>query len=273
MQSQTASKEVNLIQMKNNYEIIRFDFANFLQISNDFELEEIVFEEYEIYIKKIQNLDSDETNILMNNIIEIAIINNPSLKITSTSTQINQKALRIAQGNFLPSINLSYSQNWKKTNLDDTYNNQGTIMLNASIPIFPIFDNYAGVKQAKYDLIESEYNYRTSEDAIILMIKQALYNLIASAKSVYSSKIALDYAEETYKQMEIRFKNNLINSSDLLDAEVLLTFTKNQYIISFYNFLRAKSLLMQQIAIIDNDEFWNLLELLEGDKNYENYEE
>jgi hypothetical protein len=46
----------------------------------------------------------------------------------------------------------------------------------------------------------------------------------------------------------------------MTDAEVLLTTSENQYTTAFYNFLRAKSSLMQQMGIQNENKFWSLIE-------------
>ena len=246
--------------MQNLYEISKLDLANFLQIDSDFDLAEVSFGTYQKNLEKVQSLDASQIAELEQQIGKIGMEKNPALKMSETSTEMSRKSYKIARGDFLPSLNLSYNKSWSKSNLDDDYEGSGTLALSASIPIFPLYDNYADLQKAKYDIKKAEYNEQGAKDGINLLIKQSLYNLIAAAKTVSSAKIALDYAAETYNQMDIRFKNNLINSADILDAEVLLTSTKNQYTTSFYNFLRAKSSLMLQLGIQDENQFWNLME-------------
>ena len=228
----------------------------------DFEVLKVSFDSYQANLEKIQQLNANQISQLEQRVAEIGMGKNPTLKISKISTEMSKKSYKITCGNFLPNINLSYTKSWSKSNVDNDYKDSGTLMLNASIPIFPIYDNYAELQKAKYEVKKAEYNEQAAKDGVNLLIKQSLYNLIASAKTVYSAKIALDYAMETYNQMEIRFKNNLINSADILDAEVLLTYTQNQYTTSFYNFLRAKSSLMQQLGIQDEKQFWSLINTL-----------
>ncbi len=75
---------------------------------------------------------------------------------------------------------------------------------------------------------------------------------------VYSAKIALDFAEETYEQMFVRYENNIISSQDLLDVEILLTSSRNQYINSYYDFLRAKSSLLNQMGEKNENKLFKL---------------
>lgn len=259
MQAERATKEVTLIQTNNLYEISRIELANFLRIPSDYTTEELSLEVYETYLNKLKNISLEEINKLVDEIISIGIEQNPYLEMASLSKSVNKKSLQIATGEFLPSINLSYNKTWDKYNIEDEFNSQGNLMLSVSIPIFPIVDNVANLSKARYDLKQSEYSYHSIESKIKLALESSLLNLISSAKSVYSSKIALEYAEETFKQMEERFKNNVITATDLLDAEVLLTTSRNQYTTSFYDFLRAKSSLLQQMGVEAENILWSLI--------------
>ncbi len=75
---------------------------------------------------------------------------------------------------------------------------------------------------------------------------------------VHSAMIALDFAEETYEQMSVRYQSNIISSQDLLDVEILLTSSRNQYINSYYDFLRAKSSLLNQMGEKNENKLFKL---------------
>ncbi len=259
MQAERATKEVALIQTDNLYEISRIELANFLRIPSDYTTEELSLEAYEAYLNNLKNISLEGIDKLVDEIISIGIEQNPHLKMASLSKSVNKKLLQIAAGEFLPSINLSYNKAWDKSNIEDEFSSQGNLMLSVSMPIFPIVDNNANLSKARYDLKQSEYSYYSIESEIKLALESSLLNLISSAKSVYSSKIALEYAEETFKQMEERFKNNVVTATDLLDAEVLLTTSRNQYTTSFYDFLRAKSSLLQQMGVEAENILWSLI--------------
>jgi outer membrane protein TolC len=260
IQSETASKEVGLIQKRNLYEISRIELANFLQISNDFFLEKVLIDEYETRISSIQKLDLDKINELVDNIISIGIEKNPSLRASSLNKSIYKKNIHLTYGEFLPAINFSYSKSWGKYDYEDDFNeNSGNISLNASLPIFPVADNILGLSQAKIDMKKSKYSYNSTEDNIRLALRSNILNLVSKAKSIYSAKIALDYAEETFKNTEAYFKNNTVTTTDLLDAENLLSSSKNQYITNYYEFLQSKSSLLQQMGVDDENVLWILI--------------
>ena len=252
LQSQKASKEVSMIQIENLYSISKIDLANFLQFSPDYTVETISLDLYETYLNNIQSLDPVQVKELISEVIEISKEKNPSLKMAELSKAINKKSVIMASGNFLPSLNLSYSKTWEKYDYQNDYKDSERLMLIASVPIFPIADNATEFAKAKHDYKKSYYDYRSAEDGIELGLKSSVLNLVASARSVYATKKALEFAEETYLQMEERFRNNLITTSNLLDVEVMLTSSRNQYTKSIYDFLRTRSSLLQLMGVEDD---------------------
>ena len=253
LQSQKASKEVSLIQIENLYSISKLALANFLQISPDYTLETISLDSYKTYLNNIQSLDPAQVKELISEVIDISKEKNPSLKMAELSKAMNKKSVLMAGGNFLPSLNLSYSKTWEKYDYQDDYEDSERLMLIASVPIFPIADNAVEFVKAKHNYKKSYYDHRSAEDGIVLGLKNSVLNLVASARSVYATKKALEFAEETNLHMEERFRNNIITTSNLLDAEVMLTSSRNQYTKSVYDLLRARSSLLQLMGVEDEN--------------------
>ena len=251
LQSELAGKEVSLIQIENLYQISLLELANFLQIEKVNELAEIPIETHQPTLDKLSSKSLSELDEMIDKIINIGESSNPSLKISEISVNTNKKSLLMAGGNFLPSVNLQYSNNWLKYDFQDDYNESGQLGINLSIPIFPLVDNGLGVAKANHYLKQSKYTLEMVSDGIKLSLQSSLINLVAAAKTVRSSKLAMEYSKETYGQMKERFIHGVITANDLLSAEVMFTSAQNQYTSSFYNFLRAKSTLQLVMGIED----------------------
>lgn len=252
LQSEKASKEVSLLQIENLYMISLIDLSNFLQLPEINTLQEIDMTEQQYVLKYLQKSTSEQIDQLIMDILKTGRESNPVLKISDLAIKSSQKSLLLAAGKFLPSLNLQYSRNWLKYDFEDDYNDSGQLGLYISLPIFPVFDNGLEVAQAKYQLKQSRYKFTAAEGNIELALKSAVLNLVTAAKSVLSSQLALDYAEETYLQMQERFSNGLISSNELLSAEIMFTSAQNKYVTSTYDYLRARSALRLQTGIEDN---------------------
>jgi outer membrane protein TolC len=259
METESVNKEISDIQQSNLMEISKIDFANYLQIDSDFELLPVKYEDYTFEIEKIRSMDKAAYESIMSKIVAYGLKNNASIKISEESCDISKKSLLMAEGNFLPSVNLSYMNDWSKYDTGDDYLDNQTIALVASIPIFPIVDNAANLKGAYHNNKRSKYSNQSTKNSIELMLRRSLLTFMTTAKSVKSAYLSLSLSNQTYEQMEERFKANMISSTEILDVEVLLESSKLQFTASFYDYLNAKSQLKRYLGITDADEFNSLI--------------
>ncbi|HDS09612.1 MAG TPA: TolC family protein [Firmicutes bacterium] len=248
VKSQAASKEVTVISRENQFKISKLALANYLQINEAFEVQSVPFESYENYINLFRDISPEAQARILDKLLSHGLENNPTIKMTEISSYINKMNVNIARSSLFPSANLSYSRRWDKADYEPEFTDQGVTMLTVSFPIFSITSNLSKINRAKNTLTESRLNEENIRESTQLQIKQQFYNMLTSARSVHSARLALEFAQETYEQTDIRYQSNMSSTKDLLDAELLLINTRNQYIISFYNFLRAKSLLLQLLG-------------------------
>lgn len=261
LKSDKASKNVSYLQAENRLQLSIQDLKNFLQIDKIGTLENVEISQYQKIIDLLNNQDLEQTEKMVEGLNRIALLQNPTLVITNLSQSTSKKGVWMAAGNFLPSLNFSYTKNWLDTDLlqinpiapRGAFDNDPTetVMLNISLPIFPIVDNGLSLAKANYNLRKANYNADSAEDAVLLGIKNTFYTLILNAKTIDSANLAYEYAQETYKQMDERYKNGLITTNDLLSASVMLSSSRSQYTSSKYNFLKAQTSLLQQLGTDD----------------------
>ncbi len=259
VRSQTASKEITVISRENQLKINKLDLANYLQVDDNFEVERISFQEYEKQINKIKSLTPDKMEKILEELINHGLEYNPTVKISELNKEIKKNNVAIARSSLFPAANLAYSQKWDKADYEEDFDDQGVASLTVTLPIFSVTSNVSKLKQAKNNYEESKLDDDSVKDTVRLQIKQQFYNLVTAARSVHSSMLALEFAQETYDQMEVRYQNNMVSTQDLLDAELLLINTKNQNIISFYNYLKAKSALLQLLGEEDEAELFQYI--------------
>ncbi len=251
VQSQASSKEVAYIQSRSNYEISRRDIANFLHVSSDFTLEPVDFSLIDTFVEQVSALDDAATAKIATRTVSLGLTKNPSLKISSATVKINELALAGLKQEFFPSVNLSFTNSWDKSDLEQQYTYQGVITLYGSLPLFPIIDTLDEVRGSASSLEEARDTYESAKDEVVLSVQSAVYALVTAARSIDSSHQAAEYARETYEQMKTRFESGVVSSTDLLNTEILLTSAESQYTTARYNFLRAESSLMKQLGLRD----------------------
>ena len=90
-------------------------------------------------------------------------------------------------------------------------------------------------------------------------IEAAVLNLVSSAQQVKASRLALDYTLQSYEQLQERFRMNLISSTELLDAELMLSSARLAYTNAHYAYLKNRLALMQGIGLENEQELDTLI--------------
>ena len=263
MQSEKLSTELDLLNMHNAYELSKLDLANFIGIENSFEIEEFSFDGFESILAVINSLEPKNQQILEKKLIELAEKGNPSLLVSRIGINTAETVKLMAEGNFLPSLNLSYTYTWGNSNLVEDYSGSSTVALMASLPIFPLADNALDYQSAGYDLQSTKHTYETTQNAIILAIRSSFLNLITSAKAIESAKIGSEFAWETWHQTRERFEQGMVSANELLSIEVMVISSDNNYISARQKLLESISRLTMLLGMEDNEQLLNIINLEE----------
>ena len=245
--------------MQNLFETQMLDLANFLQVEELNKVQFIKNDEYEKLLSTLQAFELKTIKAKSKEIVEIGLSQNPTIKPLKLAVETGKKSVLMAGGNFLPSVNLSFSQNYTKYNYMDDYEESGTLALSASLPLFPILDNTSTLASAKHSLKKSEYTLINTKQSIKLALQNSFYTLVANAKSLTSAQLALEQAEETYQRMQNRFKSGLISANELISIQTMLLSTKNEYYTTFFDFLQSKSTLLQQMGLEKEEKLLSII--------------
>ena len=252
IEAEKTNKMVSVLQMKNLFQTSKMNLQNYLQIGTIGKIEPVDSTEYSTLLEVLQNLSLAEIDSISNGFVRYGMEHSPLIAMSNIAIGTSKKSLLMAGGNFLPSLNLSYSKNWVKYDFMSDYDNSESITLSASLPIFPIVDNVTSFTQAHHDLKRSQYDYRSTEDGVVIGIKGQFLNLVSYANSIIAAKASRAQASETYAQMQEYFAQGLISANELNATQTLYLSTQNQYVQSLYDFLGARSALLQQLGSEDD---------------------
>jgi len=248
IQAEKTNKIVSVLQMKNLYQTSKMNLLNYLQIGSIGTIEPIDSTEYSSLLQRLQNVSLAEIDSISNSFVQYGMEHSPAIAMSNIAVNTSKKSLVMAGGNFLPSVNLSYSKNWHKYDFMSDYDNSESITLSASLPIFPIVDNLTSFTQAHHSLKKSQYDYKYTEDGVVTGIKAQFLSMVSYANSILAARVSRTQAGETYAQMQEHFTQGMISANELNSAQTLYLSTQNQYVQSLYDFLGAKSALLQQIG-------------------------
>lgn len=260
-QSNLASKEVSALQADTALQIVLRDFANYLGSVQILMPEELSIANEQVLIDRLDAYDLTKTQLLSQKAMQIALQRNLGIKTLVKSVELSERAYSLAKGSFLPTLMLTGSRQYKENGFDRyEFSPSNQIMLNLSIPILPGLGNYASMQKAKEEARKTALENKTATDGIKLGLESAILTWISSAKQINSASLALAYSEEFYAQMQERFNQNMLSAKDLLDAELMLSAAKLAHSNAFFAYLKARSVMMQSLAIDNPNDLIGLLD-------------
>lgn len=252
-QSRLASKEVALLQSESAYQLAQLSLRNYLGLNYLPEVQDIPDPANEATLTLLDGYDKASVSVLSDKIKETSLVNSPTLKLTGKSVELSKRTVNISKGAFLPSLILTGSRQYKENGIDRwDFSPSDQLMITASIPILPQLGNYANLRKTQYDYQKALLEAQTAEDGILLGAEAAVLNLVSAAKQVSAAKLAQTYTEQSYEQLQERFRMNLISSTELLDADLMLSSARMAYTNSVYAYHKAKASLLQISGIEDS---------------------
>lgn len=260
-QSRLAGKEVSALQAATSLQLALQDLANYIGSESLVMPSELPISNESTVIELLDSYNLESSADLSRRLLQVAQSRNLNYQIMDKTVELSQRAYKIAKGSFLPTLMLTGSRQYKENGIDRyEFSASNQIMLNASLPILPGLGNYTAAKKAKEEARKTSLEAKTAIDGIKLGIEAGTLNFISSAKQVKSAELGLAYTEELYSQMQERFRQNMISGMELLDAELMLSSARMTHTNAFYAYLKARSTLMQALALENNTELYTLIQ-------------
>jgi len=249
-QSRLASKEVSLLQAESALQLAQLNLRNYLGLDYLPVPEAIADPENDPELALLDKYDVAQTNLLIREAIRRGKSSSVALQISERTVDLSKRAYSISKGSFLPSVILTGSRKYEENGIDRwefTPSNQ--LMLNVSIPLLPQLGNYAALRKSRAEYERAILTSESATDGIQLGTEAAVLNLVNAAKQVRAAKLALDYTRQSYEQLQQRYILNMISSTELLDAELMLSSASLAHSNSVYNYLKARAALMQLLNL------------------------
>lgn len=263
-ESSKASKEVSLLQAQSAFSLAQLALRNLLGIDFDPVPYPVTSNSNDSLLTALQAYDAAASRALSSRARTYSTDSSVALKIMDKSLELSRRSYQISKASFLPTIALTGSRQYQENGLDRwDFSASNQIMLNVSIPLLPQVGNYSSLRKSYFDLQQRRWEAESTRRGIDLGVEAAVLNLVSSAKQVQAASLALRYAEQTYEQMQERFRLNLISSGDLLDMDLMLSAARLSNSNSYFNYLKARIALKQILGTTELDTLENLI--LSGD--------
>jgi outer membrane protein len=237
-----ANARQELISAQNNLEIAKSNFNVLLRrpINESVELEDVL--SYTTFGHDIDYC------------FKTAKKNRLELKIAGLEIEIAEKEIKLAQKDYYPSINLEGSYfkrgtEWDVDGGDYIYDPEGwSITAVASWDFWEWGRSIYEVKEKQSRLSQAQYQKTEILDNIRIEVKQAYLNTLESEKNITTVKKAIEHAKENFRINKERYKEQIATSTDVIDAQTLLSRTMTNYYKALYDFKIAKASIYKAIG-------------------------
>jgi outer membrane protein len=243
IRSQKATEELNLLTNQNR---LTDNMVSLKQLMN------IPLEKEIILIKPILKLDSNiDISQSPYEIIEKAILVNPSYKMSLLREKKARAALAIARSSKYPLLSMRAQYGSNYTNTDEIFefkdqlsNNEVNIFrLNLIIPIFAQMDNYSKSKTSKMLYKQAKVDTQITKNELSQEVMKAITDTKTSIKKTEASSIAFEFSEKSFQADALKFELGKININEL-------NVTKATYINSQAQLIQSKYELLYNNALI-----------------------
>jgi outer membrane protein len=185
--------------------------------------------------------------------LETAFENRPEMKVLEINILQTDQNIRLAQSGFYPEIGLEFDYIKAGDHPDvsgSPFHDSSSwqAMAVASWNFWEWGKTHYSVqeKQAfKRELIQTKMGL---QDSIRLELKEAMLALDEARKNIPTTKKAVEQAEENLRVSEERYKAQVTTSTEVLDAQTLLTQARTNYYNAIYNEKLARAKLLRALG-------------------------
>lgn len=242
-QVQLANAEQNLITANNSYDVAIASLNNIMGVPTGTELnltDSLAYTAYEIPL--------DECT-------EYAMLNRPDVLIADYKVAVAREEVKAAKAGYLPQVQVSASKAWAgdsafSENSNRSAGNYWEVGLGLSWNVWDNKVTEAKVRQNTAAVVKAEAVAADTRQTGDLEVRTAYLNLKAAEKSINTTKVAVEKAQEDYKIAQVRYSAGVGTNLDVMDAEEKLTQAQTNYYTALYNYNSSKADLDRAMGIM-----------------------
>jgi outer membrane protein len=219
---QMAQARQDLITATNGVELAKSLFNKLLRRNLD----------QEVKIKDI--LDYSPVTLGLDEALKKAELTRPEIKEVSLNVLSAEKNVKLTKSSYYPSVTFigNYSRETDDLFLAAVTGEDPdiwTLTLQADWTIWQWGKRRDEVAAARARVAKARYLLNEIKDNIQLEVKDAYLSLREAEKNIQVAKTAVVQAEENFRMNEERYKQQVATSTDVLDAQTLLTQARTNY--------------------------------------------
>jgi outer membrane protein TolC len=186
--------------------------------------------------------------------LDTARENRLEITLSDLEVEIAEKEVALAKGDYYPSVNLR--GNYYRTGDDYKVDGGEGISDAASWEVQAIAEwtfwewgrTHYGVREKLHRLTQAQYRRSQIMDNIELEVKTAFLRTKESEKNIITVEKAIEQAKENFRINQERFKEQVATTTDVLDAQTLLSNTLTNYFNALYDLKISKATLFRSMG-------------------------
>lgn len=230
-----AQVKQDLIRAENNGEIAQAQFNTVLRRSVN---EPAVLEDILAYQAETFSLDECQKEALQKR---------PELKEATLRLAQAQKGVHLAKSKYFPTVSVvaNYRKMGDSSSLNGSPYEDDEMWAVSTVCSWDIWEwgkrSYQ-VSASKSFAAQAEEQKKQAGDIIVLEVKEAFLNVRESEKNISVAQTAIRQAEENFRLNKELYNEQMATTTDVLDAQTLLTQAQNNYYnaLNDYHIFKAK---------------------------------
>jgi outer membrane protein len=230
-----AQTKQDLIRAENGLSIAKSKFNT--ELRRDIN-EKVTIEDILTYVPSSEELDD---------CIQRAYEQRPEMQEVKVKVEQAKKEVTLARSDYFPDLafKFNYERVGDKTNVqgnDFRDAERWEVAIGAEWTFWEWGKTHFSVNESKVRLLQAIDAEIQVRDSVTLEVKEAFLNLKESEKNIFVAETVIEQAKENFRMNKERYQEQVATTTDVLDAQTLLTQAEKNYYhaLSDYNIDRAR---------------------------------
>lgn len=187
-------------------------------------------------------------------IVQTAMNNRPEIKSLEYASKIYNQKINVSRAELLPSLALTGNYLISNPSLYNGFERKfrGNWAVGAviNIPIWSWGEGFYKMKSAKAEANIAKYNLEEAKEKIELQVNQAKFKIKEAEKRYFLSKKNLEKADENLRYANLSFKEGVIPTSNVLEAQTAWLMAQSNKIDSQIDIILSEVYLRKTLGIL-----------------------
>jgi outer membrane protein TolC len=186
--------------------------------------------------------------------VETAMTNRPELKMLNSAVEINRQNVKLVRSEYLPTLVLTGGYTVMNPNIYNGYEKKFSGVWNAGVllrvPLWHWMDGTYKVRAAKSQQIIATMQLNDAKEKIELQVNQSTFNVNEANKKLAMANKNTERADENLRCATLGFKEGVIPTSNVLEAQTAWLQAKSQKIDAEINVKLTQVYLKRALGVL-----------------------